>query len=611
MPINLNTKGKLIFFPVLFILIVVIFSITFNYYFSISEKRNNAALKTEIFIQDILKTRILVYQFLSTEDKKKSQDALESLKLLNENITSFRDSLSQKENKELSNKIIKTLQEYLVNFQLVVKIKTEDINTNNYSLAIKNMTKSGLELERLLIQINKSAIELKEESISTMIIVLSLLSLFFTITFILISTLIVKQIISSLDDFKNGLISFFKYLNREVKDTELLKDTKEDEFGQMAKIVNKNILLTKESIEEDRKLIDETINVLTEFEQGDLCQRLHMKVNNPALMQLKEVLNKMATNLEGNIDNVLTILEQYSQYNYLNKIDQKGLKEHLLKLANGVNGLGLSITDMLIENEKNGITLDKSSNVLIKNVDTLNVNSNEAAAALEETAAALEQITGNIINNTETVVKMSDYAKSLTSAATNGHSLANQTTEAMDEINNKVTSINEAISIIDQIAFQTNILSLNAAVEAATAGEAGKGFAVVAQEVRNLANRSAEAAKEIKDLVEDATIKANFGKSITDDMIKGYEILNDSISNTTKLISDVEMASQEQRLGIEQINDAINSLDQQTQQNALIATQTHDVAVQTDDIAKMIVESVNDKEFKREQIKKQETTLAV
>ncbi|RXJ76211.1 chemotaxis protein [Arcobacter sp. F155] len=611
MPINLNIKGKLIFFPVLFILIVVIFSITFNYYFSISEKRNNAALKTEIFIQDILKTRILVYQFLSTEDKKKSQDALESLKLLNENITSFRDSLSQKENKELSNKIIKTLQEYLVNFQLVVKIKTEDINTNNYSLAIKNMTKSGLELEKLLIQINKSAIELKEESISTMIIVLSLLSLFFTITFILISTLIVKQIISSLDDFKNGLISFFKYLNREVKDTELLKDTKEDEFGQMAKIVNKNILLTKESIEEDRKLIDETINVLTEFEQGDLCQRLHMKVNNPALMQLKEVLNKMATNLEGNIDNVLTILEQYSQYNYLNKIDQKGLKEHLLKLANGVNGLGLSITDMLIENEKNGITLDKSSNVLIKNVDTLNVNSNEAAAALEETAAALEQITGNIINNTETVVKMSDYAKSLTSAATNGHSLANQTTEAMDEINNKVTSINEAISIIDQIAFQTNILSLNAAVEAATAGEAGKGFAVVAQEVRNLANRSAEAAKEIKDLVEDATIKANFGKSITDDMIKGYEILNDSISNTTKLISDVEMASQEQRLGIEQINDAINSLDQQTQQNALIATQTHDVAVQTDDIAKMIVESVNDKEFKREQIKKQETTLAV
>ncbi|RXK14442.1 chemotaxis protein [Halarcobacter mediterraneus] len=608
---RLTTKAKLIFFPVLFILIVLISAVTFSYYFKISESRNNAALKTEIFIQDILKTRILVYQFLSQANKEKSQKVVESLKLLNKDIATFRDSLSQKENRDLSNKILKTLQEYLVNFQLAAKIKTENIDDKNYSKVIKNMTNSGLELEKLLLQINKSAIKLKEESIVEMEIVLSLLALFFTIIFILASTLIVKQVISSLDDFKHGLESFFKYLNREVNDTKLLNDSKEDEFGQMAKIVNQNISITKASIEEDRILIDETIAVLSEFEQGDLCQRLHMKVSNPALMQLKDVLNKMANNLEGNIDNVLTILEQYSQYNYLNKIDQKGLKEHLLKLANGVNGLGESITEMLIESEKNGTTLDESSNVLIQNVDTLNVNSNEAAAALEETAAALEQITGNIVNNTETVVKMSEYAKSLTSAATNGQSLANQTTEAMDEINDKVTAINEAISVIDQIAFQTNILSLNAAVEAATAGEAGKGFAVVAQEVRNLANRSAEAAKEIKDLVEDATEKASFGKNITDDMIKGYDTLNDNISNTTKLISDVEMASQEQKLGIEQINDAINSLDQQTQQNAAIATQTHEVAVQTDGIAKMIVDSVNDKEFKRDQIKTQENNLVV
>jgi methyl-accepting chemotaxis protein len=97
--------------------------------------------------------------------------------------------------------------------------------------------------------------------------------------------------------------------------------------------------------------------------------------------------------------------------------------------------------------------------------------------------------------------------------------LANKTTQAMEEINVQVNSINDAISIIDQIAFQTNILSLNAAVEAATAGEAGKGFAVVAAEVRNLANRSAEAAKEIKTIVENATIKANNGKNIANTMI--------------------------------------------------------------------------------------------
>ncbi|MDX4064280.1 methyl-accepting chemotaxis protein, partial [Aliarcobacter skirrowii] len=157
--------------------------------------------------------------------------------------------------------------------------------------------------------------------------------------------------------------------------------------------------------------------------------------------------------------------------------------------------------------------------------------------------------------------------------------------------------VNEAIGVIDNIAFQTNILSLNAAVEAATAGEAGKGFAVVAQEVRNLATRSAEAAKEIKEIVERATVKANEGKSIATNMIEGYKNLNNNISSTMNLIADIENASKEQLLGIEQINDAVNQLDQQTQQNAMVASQSHDIALGTDEIARLIVEDADKKEF--------------
>ena len=164
---------------------------------------------------------------------------------------------------------------------------------------------------------------------------------------------------------------------------------------------------------------------------------------------------------------------------------------------------------MLVENKSNGLTLENGSNILLSNVDKLNVSSNEAAASLEETAAALEQITSTIRNNTENIAKMSKYSNSVTKSASTGENLANKTTIAMDEMNVQVNLITEAISVIDQIAFQTNILSLNAAVEAATAGEAGKGFAVVAQEVRNLASRSAEAAKEIKNIVENAKHKAD------------------------------------------------------------------------------------------------------
>jgi len=170
-------------------------------------------------------------------------------------------------------------------------------------------------------------------------------------------------------------------------------------------------------------------------------------------------------------------------------------------------------------------------------------------------------------------------------------------TKAMDEINTEVTAISEAISVIDQIAFQTNILSLNAAVEAATAGEAGKGFAVVAQEVRNLASRSAEAANEIKALVTNATDKANNGKSIADEMIDGYTHLNHSITKTLDMISNVEMASKEQQHGIEQINDAVAILDQQTQQNASVASHTKEIADKTQQIAHDIIEDVNQKEF--------------
>jgi methyl-accepting chemotaxis protein len=462
------------------------------------------------------------------------------------------------------------------------------------------MAESGVVLEERINEINKSAIQLKIEAHSLLNNTLITLVVISIVIFILFSLLISNIVIKSLNDFKNGLISFFDYLNKKSTTVSLLDDKAKDEFGEMAVFVNENIKQVENTLNQDVALIDDAKIVMTRVNNGWYGQFIEKSTTNDSLEEFKNNVNQMIKSTRDRFIEVDELLEKYAKLNYTETLKLQTNDEHggvFERLVVGINTLQNSITQMLVENKTNGLTLDESSNILLSNVDKLNQSSNEAAASLEETAAAIEEITSNIRNNTENISKMAILSNEVTASANQGENLANQTTVSMDEINNQVNLINEAITVIDQIAFQTNILSLNAAVEAATAGEAGKGFAVVAAEVRNLASRSAEAAKEIKSIVETATIKANDGKKIAGNMIEGYKQLNGNITHTINLIQDIQNASKEQLLGIEQINDAVNQLDQQTQQNAAVASQTHDVAVLTDQIAKLIVSDADAKEF--------------
>jgi len=405
------------------------------------------------------------------------------------------------------------------------------------------------------------------------------------------------KILAPIRTLENGLQFFFRYLKGEESHISKLNINTNDELGNMAKMIDKEMEIIASCIDQDNELIDNVKEVVLHVQNGKLDMQVEKSTSNKSLNELRNILNEMIETINENVNSdinpILEQLEEYSKLNFINNIQNPDGN-----ISRGLNNLCDIINKMLQENKANGLALDESSKILLSNVDILHKSSNETAVSLEQTAASIEEITSSIISNTHRISEMSNHSNELSLSIKEGQALATSTVVSMDEINEQTRAIADAITVIDQIAFQTNILSLNAAVEAATAGEAGKGFAVVAQEVRNLAARSADAAKSIKDLVENATEKTNNGKAIADHMIVGYKKLNENILKTTATISDISESSIEQKLSIEQINDVINNLDQQTQNNASVANETHLIAKNTSTLSQVILQSVNEKRFR-------------
>jgi methyl-accepting chemotaxis protein len=210
-----------------------------------------------------------------------------------------------------------------------------------------------------------------------------------------------------------------------------------------------------------------------------------------------------------------------------------------------------------------------SSQIAAGNMD-LSSRTEEQASSLEETAASMEELTSTVKQNADNARQANQLAVSASEVAVKGGSVVSQVVDTMGAINTSSRKIVDIIGVIDGIAFQTNILALNAAVEAARAGEQGRGFAVVAAEVRNLAQRSAAAAKEIKTLIGDSVDKVEEGSQQVAQAGKTMEEIVSSVKRVTDIMAEITAASQEQTSGIEQINQAITQMDQVTQQNAAL-----------------------------------------
>ena len=249
-----------------------------------------------------------------------------------------------------------------------------------------------------------------------------------------------------------------------------------------------------------------------------------------------------------------------------------------------------------------------STEIATGNMD-LSARTEQQAGALEETASSMEELTSTVRQNADNARQANQLAVSASEVATKGGEVVEHVVETMSDINASARKIVDIIGVIDGIAFQTNILALNAAVEAARAGEQGRGFAVVAAEVRNLAQRSASAAKEIKSLIDNSVEKVDYGSKLVSEAGATIREVVQSVRRVTDVVSEITAASQEQTAGIDQINMAITHMDEATQQNAALVEQAAAAAAAMQDQATSLSQMVSI--FKIDQHSTQQSAASV
>ena len=317
---------------------------------------------------------------------------------------------------------------------------------------------------------------------------------------------------------------------------------------------------------------------------GDFTRRIETEDKEGFIKQLGEGLNELLETMESGINDVMRVLGALSR-NDLTQTITNDYAGSLGQLKDDANTTVEKLKEIIEHIKTATDSINSGAKEIASGNNDLSHRTEEQAASLEQTAASMEQLTSTVQHNAANAKQANQLAVDASDIAGKGVNVVGQVVQTMEDINNSSRRIGDIISVIDDIAFQTNILALNAAVEAARAGDQGRGFAVVAVEVRNLAQRAATAAGEIKHLIEDSVMKVSGGSALVAQAGLTMEDIVTSIRGVTVMMSEISSASEEQTAGIQQVNQAISQMDDVTQQNAALVEQAAAAAESLEDQA--------------------------
>lgn len=325
---------------------------------------------------------------------------------------------------------------------------------------------------------------------------------------------------------------------------------------------------------------------------GDFTQRIDIKGKDGFFLALANNLNQLIDATGQSLEDVVRVLNALAKGDLTQTIDRE-YQGTFAQMKSDANTTVAQLKDIITTITEATDAINGAAKEIAAGNADLSRRTESQAASLEQTASSTEELTNTVRNNADNATQASQLAHNSSEVADRGGRVVSEVVTTMGAIAESSSKIAEIINVIDGIAFQTNILALNAAVEAARAGEQGRGFAVVAGEVRNLAQRSASAAKEIKELISESVAKVSNGYKLVETAGQTMQEIVSSTQQVASIMSDISSASEEQRTGIMQLNSAITTMDETTQQNAALVEEAAAAAQSLEDQSTSLTEAVS------------------